>query len=262
MSFKMIVGLGNPGRQYEETRHNVGFMVLDRLAADTGTPFESAPKWQCHTAKLPDGTLLVKPQTFMNLSGRAIRQILSFHKLGSSWAVSSGVSTSAAIPSQDSRSASAPACRETWSATSSGNFRPTSVRCLKTRLPRLAKPCSLRVPKGSPPRRTDTTSAFHHPNLTPMSRKYQGLIILNTNSLEGSVDELVTAISKELEAEGAKLEKITNLGRRQFAYNARHLEAGHYINYLFDGAADVVARIQSRLKLNTRVHQQHFQRVA
>jgi PTH1 family peptidyl-tRNA hydrolase len=81
MSFKLIVGLGNPGRQYDETRHNVGFMVLDRLAAASGVVFQSAPKWQCHLAKLPDdGTLLVKPQTFMNLSGHAIRQIAAFHK--------------------------------------------------------------------------------------------------------------------------------------------------------------------------------------
>ena len=81
MSFPLIVGLGNPGRQYAETRHNVGFMVLDRLAAASGVGFQSSPKWQCHLAKLPDGgTMLVKPQTFMNLSGRAIRQILTFHK--------------------------------------------------------------------------------------------------------------------------------------------------------------------------------------
>jgi peptidyl-tRNA hydrolase, PTH1 family len=80
MPFQVIIGLGNPGRQYEETRHNVGFMLLDRLAAAEGVAFQSVPKWQSHTAKLPDGTLLVKPQTFMNLSGRAARQILSFHK--------------------------------------------------------------------------------------------------------------------------------------------------------------------------------------
>lgn len=81
MSFSLIVGLGNPGRQYEETRHNVGFMVLDRLAAAEGATFQSVPKWQCHLAKLPgSGTILLKPQTFMNLSGRAIQQILSFHK--------------------------------------------------------------------------------------------------------------------------------------------------------------------------------------
>ena len=81
MSFSLIVGLGNPGRQYEDTRHNVGFMVLDRLAAVEGAVFQSAPKWQSHLAKLPgSGTILLKPQTFMNLSGRAIQQILSFHK--------------------------------------------------------------------------------------------------------------------------------------------------------------------------------------
>ncbi len=81
MSFSLIVGLGNPGRQYEETRHNVGFMVLDRLAAACGATFQSVPKWQSHLAKLPgSNTILLKPQTFMNLSGRAIQQILSFHK--------------------------------------------------------------------------------------------------------------------------------------------------------------------------------------
>ncbi len=81
MSFSLIVGLGNPGKQYEQTRHNVGFMVLERLAAADGTTFQSVPKWQSHLAKIPgDGTLLLKPQTFMNLSGRAVQQILSFHK--------------------------------------------------------------------------------------------------------------------------------------------------------------------------------------
>ena len=80
MPFSMIVGLGNPGRQYEETRHNVGFMLLDRLAAASGAVFQSAPRWQSHFAKLPDGTLLLKPQTFMNLSGRAVRQVMAWHK--------------------------------------------------------------------------------------------------------------------------------------------------------------------------------------
>jgi small subunit ribosomal protein S6 len=95
-----------------------------------------------------------------------------------------------------------------------------------------------------------------------MSRKYQGLIILNTKSLDGTVDDLVTSISKEIEAEGAKVEKIVNLGRRQFAYNSNHLEAGHYVNYVFQGAADVITKIQGRLRLNGHVHLQHFQRVA
>jgi peptidyl-tRNA hydrolase, PTH1 family len=81
MSFSLIIGLGNPGRQYEETRHNVGFMVIDRLAVATGSTFQASLKWQSQLAKIPEsGTLLLKPQTFMNLSGRSIHQILSFHK--------------------------------------------------------------------------------------------------------------------------------------------------------------------------------------
>jgi PTH1 family peptidyl-tRNA hydrolase len=81
MPFQLIVGLGNPGRQYEDTRHNIGFMVLDRLAAVAGVSFQSSPKWQSHLAKLPDGgPLLLKPQTFMNLSGRALHQVMAFHK--------------------------------------------------------------------------------------------------------------------------------------------------------------------------------------
>ena len=80
-NISVVVGLGNPGRQYENTRHNAGFMVLDRLALLAGVPFESKPKWQSHVAKLPgSGILLVKPQCFMNLSGRPVRQIAAFHK--------------------------------------------------------------------------------------------------------------------------------------------------------------------------------------
>lgn len=93
-----------------------------------------------------------------------------------------------------------------------------------------------------------------------MSRKYQGLIVLNTKTLDGSVDDLVTAVSKDFEAEGAKLSKINQLGRKQFAYNARHLEAGHYVEYEFEAAPEAISKIQSRLQLNKKVHLQHYSR--
>ena len=80
MAFSIIIGLGNPGRQYEATRHNVGFMLLDRIATNESATFESLAKWQAHVAKLRDGTLLVKPQTFMNASGMAVTRILRFHR--------------------------------------------------------------------------------------------------------------------------------------------------------------------------------------
>ncbi len=80
MGISLIIGLGNPGRQYEETRHNVGFMLLDQIALAEGVVFKSEPKFQSHIAKLGDGTILMKPQTFMNLSGRSVRQLMAFYK--------------------------------------------------------------------------------------------------------------------------------------------------------------------------------------
>ncbi len=74
---KAIVGLGNPGPQYRGTRHNVGFEVVDLLARRASVGFESAPaealiaKWR----RPDDGVLLVKPLTFMNLSGQAVGEL-------------------------------------------------------------------------------------------------------------------------------------------------------------------------------------------
>jgi peptidyl-tRNA hydrolase, PTH1 family len=78
---KLLVGLGNPGRQYAGTRHNVGFDVVDLLAARHGLGWESAPaeamlaKWRSRSA------LLAKPLTFMNLSGQAVGGLLRFFKI-------------------------------------------------------------------------------------------------------------------------------------------------------------------------------------
>lgn len=94
-----------------------------------------------------------------------------------------------------------------------------------------------------------------------MSRKYEGLIVLNTKGNEDSVDELVGAVAKEMESEGAKLDEIKQLGRRKFAYNARHLDAGHYVNYVFEADGTAIDEIQKKLKLNETVHLQHYQRV-
>ncbi len=78
----LIVGLGNPGKRYEPTRHNIGFMVLEKLAAQ----LEIQLKQKSFNALWGKGTLagnnilLAEPQTFMNLSGAAVRQLQSFFK--------------------------------------------------------------------------------------------------------------------------------------------------------------------------------------
>src|SRR5664279_3561335 len=83
MATKLIVGLGNPGSKYQWTRHNAGFMVLDRFCQSAGI----AVTRKNFSALYGEGPfqgerlLLLKPQTFMNLSGRSVAQALNFHKL-------------------------------------------------------------------------------------------------------------------------------------------------------------------------------------
>src|SRR6185436_13750304 len=79
---KIVVGLGNPGRRYEGTRHNVGFAVVDALAQGTSvSPFQH--RFEAEVAEMMENgekVLLVKPETFMNLSGKAVRQIVDFYQ--------------------------------------------------------------------------------------------------------------------------------------------------------------------------------------
>jgi PTH1 family peptidyl-tRNA hydrolase len=80
---RVVAGLGNPGRKYEQSRHNLGFRVLDRIAARLGqTDWKS--QFQALTARgqgKGGPFLLVKPQTFMNLSGEALGEIVRFYKV-------------------------------------------------------------------------------------------------------------------------------------------------------------------------------------
>jgi len=79
----LIVGLGNPGREYRTSRHNVGFMVLDRLAEELDSSFTRVKMNAMMTAVRWKGErlILVKPQTFMNLSGQAVSSYKRFYKL-------------------------------------------------------------------------------------------------------------------------------------------------------------------------------------
>ncbi len=76
---RLVAGLGNPGREYQRTRHNVGFMVLDRLAADGQLPWDYSEKWGAAWAKT--NVILVKPATFMNRSGQPLAAIANFYKI-------------------------------------------------------------------------------------------------------------------------------------------------------------------------------------
>ena len=83
----LIVGLGNPGKQYESTRHNMGFLFVDELLREAkNVSSMSGDKFRCELWKAalpgsPDQWLIAKPQTFMNLSGECVQPLAAWHRL-------------------------------------------------------------------------------------------------------------------------------------------------------------------------------------
>ena len=81
---KLIAGLGNVGDKYCFTRHNAGFMVLDKIAVDNNLSFKEDKKLKCFIAKHKingEDVLLIKPTTFMNLSGESVIAVASYYKI-------------------------------------------------------------------------------------------------------------------------------------------------------------------------------------
>ncbi|HEY8218759.1 MAG TPA: aminoacyl-tRNA hydrolase [Methylobacter sp.] len=81
---KLIVGLGNPGRQYEKTRHNAGFLFLDRLISESNGVWVNESKFDGQLAEIGIAggkVLLLKPGTFMNRSGQAVGKVARYYKL-------------------------------------------------------------------------------------------------------------------------------------------------------------------------------------
>ena len=77
----LVVGLGNPGREHAATRHNAGFWFVDALAAKLGATYGNEAKFHGQAARAADGVRLLKPGTYMNLSGRSVASLARFFAL-------------------------------------------------------------------------------------------------------------------------------------------------------------------------------------
>lgn len=81
----LVVGLGNPGPEYRNTRHNAGFMLVDALASKAGSGWQLEKKFFAELSECSLGgkrCLLLKPQTFMNLSGKAVAAVAGYRRVG------------------------------------------------------------------------------------------------------------------------------------------------------------------------------------
>ena len=82
VDMKLIVGLGNPGKEYEKTRHNIGFLFADYFASAHGVKFRSEDRAMHGTGEINgEKFILLKPQTYMNLSGQAVQPVAAYKKI-------------------------------------------------------------------------------------------------------------------------------------------------------------------------------------
>ena len=78
---RLVVGLGNPGKEYERTRHNAGFWLVERFAQQQGVALRKDPKFKALVGKTAAGAWLLLPQSFMNLSGQPVQMLAGFFKI-------------------------------------------------------------------------------------------------------------------------------------------------------------------------------------
>jgi small subunit ribosomal protein S6 len=94
-----------------------------------------------------------------------------------------------------------------------------------------------------------------------MKKRYEALMVLNTQGTEDGVKEIVDRLESEFEKEGAKIEQVQKMDRRQFSYVAGHLDGGHYVNFVFAADPQLISKLRSKFKLDPEVYRQHYQQL-
>jgi small subunit ribosomal protein S6 len=94
-----------------------------------------------------------------------------------------------------------------------------------------------------------------------MKRKYEGLIVLNTKGKDDTVDAMVSNLGREMELAGITLEQIDHVGKKTFPYGSKKQTDGYFVSYHIQAEPAQVDALKAKLKLNTDVHQQHYQRL-
>jgi ribosomal protein S6 len=94
-----------------------------------------------------------------------------------------------------------------------------------------------------------------------MKHRYEGLIVLNQKGNEDTVKDTIERLEGEFEKEGAKIEAVQKMERRQFTYVAGHLDSGYYVNFIFEAEPQLLDKLRAKFKLDDDVYRQHFQKL-
>jgi small subunit ribosomal protein S6 len=94
-----------------------------------------------------------------------------------------------------------------------------------------------------------------------MKNRYEALIVLNSQGKEDAVKDIVDRLESEFQKEGAEIEQVQKMDKRQFSYQAGELDAGHYVNFVFHADSQLISKLRSKFKLDPEVYRQHYQRL-
>src|SRR5580700_632394 len=94
-----------------------------------------------------------------------------------------------------------------------------------------------------------------------MKHRYEGLLVLNQKGNEETVKDTIERLEGEFEKEGAKIEAVQKMERRQFTYVAGHLDSGYYVNFIFEAEPQLLDKLRAKFKLDDDVYRQHFQKL-
>ncbi len=94
-----------------------------------------------------------------------------------------------------------------------------------------------------------------------MSNRYEAFLILRAQGSEDSTKEIIERLTGEFTAEGAKVEQVQRMDKRQFAYAAGDLSSGYYVNFIFEADPTIIDKLLAKFRLDEDVYRQHYQRL-
>jgi aminoacyl-tRNA hydrolase/ribosomal protein S6 len=266
MAQYLVVGLGNPGKEYARSPHNVGFMVVDRLAEGCGARVRHKDSRALVGQVSIAGTavLLAKPQTFMNLSGEAVRPLLDRN----------GLTAAELIVVYDDHDLPWQALRIRPRGSAGGHHGMESVirNVGTTDFTRVrlgidfgrgrAEPEYLLTPLRREQREqldgfldyaAQAVVSIISEGVEMAMRIYEEMFIVRPDASEEEIDQLIDQTRQVITSGGGKVEKADKWGLRKLAYRVAKRDEGFYVLMQFSCAPDVVKEIERRFRVTDLV---------
>ncbi len=95
-----------------------------------------------------------------------------------------------------------------------------------------------------------------------MKNRYEGLLVLDTQGKEDTVKDVIDRLEKDFEKEGASIEQVQKMEKREFSYAAGALSGGYFVNFVFQAEPTVIEKLRVKFKLDPEVYRQNYQKLA